>query len=223
MKLAFLTLLWLSLFALPVNSAQIEVTCHTLVPSSVRIDKALDSAAELEVFLRQELGHEANPTRLEILSNSLVKLELLISRLLDFSISPRGNLNGLLYQLNQLEERSRTQALTDTLIREGGTSLPEQEVYGVQFEFTKKAAKDFDNLQPYLQKKCNEFTDELKTVDDARHVGALWALEKLSSSQDFGSETYSIRLNQGYRVVFTIEDDHSVIIQRISKTLTHNN
>lgn len=96
------------------------------------------------------------------------------------------------------------------------------------YSLNSQAAKDLAKIQSQhgLKSKFEEFLKSIpngaKDLSHLKDHSNGWKLEKLSSAQ-FGEHHYSVRLNQGYRVVFEAAADGQVVIKHISKTVTHSN
>lgn len=86
---------------------------------------------------------------------------------------------------------------------------------------SKNARKDFDGLQNYLKEKYNKFLDEISRARSLTDLSPNWALERIDVFEITREPTYSIRLNQGYRVLFVYESSSGVKILRISMKVTH--
>lgn len=90
---------------------------------------------------------------------------------------------------------------------------------------SKKAEKDIAGLQPLYLDKFREFLQELKTISRLSTISPSWSLEKINMFELVGTKvnTYTVRLNHGYRVLFTFDPIQGATIVRVSKSLTHNN
>ena len=107
-----------------------------------------------------------------------------------------------------------------------GTSAREPMPKAAQVTVTiaKDAVKDYAALQRPLRWKVDELKAEMESVPNSFNWQKKWELKRLEGSEiqfDRTNAVYSIRLNHGYRVVFTISPDRSITIYRISKTVTH--
>jgi hypothetical protein len=80
-------------------------------------------------------------------------------------------------------------------------------------------------LQPTYLRKFREFFSELEIASHLHNMSAKWSLEKVTMAEVVGTKvnTYTVRLNHGYRVLFTYHPIRGIEIVRISKSLTHNN
>ena len=89
------------------------------------------------------------------------------------------------------------------------------------FQMSRTAATELDRLPPGLRRKANDFLElarkgPTEMFRELRQNRGGWQLEKLQ-----GEQGMSVRINQGYRVVFKELADHTIDIVRISKTATH--
>ncbi len=91
------------------------------------------------------------------------------------------------------------------------------------FQLNQVARNELRNLQPAIRDKANEFLELAKggspnLFAQLRNNQGRWQLEKLNGKK---SDLHSVRLNQGYRVVFRERPDRSIEIVNFSKTATH--
>lgn len=85
-----------------------------------------------------------------------------------------------------------------------------------------KAEKEIKTLPKNLKGKVDEFLDAaLKPggIKEIRENPGRWHMEKLPQ---FGDNAYSIRLNDGYRVLFDVTDG-SLQVRRVNKGQIHGN
>ncbi len=82
-----------------------------------------------------------------------------------------------------------------------------------------KAEKEIKTLAPALKNKVDEFLDTaLKPggMQEIRNNPGRWHLEKLN-----GTDAYTVRLNDGYRVLFQVEGD-SLKVLRVNAAQIHS-
>ncbi len=83
-----------------------------------------------------------------------------------------------------------------------------------------KGEKEIAHLPEYLHEKVDEFISKATKpggIQDVRNNPSRWHLEKLP---EFGENSYSVRLNGGYRILF--EYDHQeIVIKRVNKGQIH--
>jgi mRNA-degrading endonuclease RelE of RelBE toxin-antitoxin system len=94
------------------------------------------------------------------------------------------------------------------------------------YMITNDASKEVAKLPGHLRGKFNDFLEVLgpdgnSSLQNLRANPGRWNLKKLLPV--FGENSYSARLNGGYRVTFAVEKDGSMSIMSVSKTFTHNN
>jgi plasmid maintenance system killer protein len=91
-----------------------------------------------------------------------------------------------------------------------------------QLTIEKKAEKEISALPSNLKSKLDDFVGSMTKpggVQEVRNNPGRYHLERLSQ---FGDHAYSIRLNDGYRVLFDM-DDAGVVIRRVNKGQIHRN
>lgn len=90
--------------------------------------------------------------------------------------------------------------------------------------FSRNAEKDISHLQLHYKSKFEEFINEISQISRLSLLHPRWSLEKVSMHEILKDQVaYTVRLNQGYRVLFTLPQHNEVHIVRVSKSLTHNN
>ncbi len=113
--------------------------------------------------------------------------------------------------LDNLENRS--DAAVEALIKKYAPEV--KEVSGKvtlkvgSLNISKSAQKEFAKLNPANQRHYDEFTRVINEegVNGLRDQQGKWQFKKLQTSKQYPNH-YSARLNQGYRVLFTIEDNN---------------
>lgn len=91
-----------------------------------------------------------------------------------------------------------------------------------QISIERKAEKEIAALPKNLQTKVDEFMTSMAKpggVLEIRNNPGRYHLERLA---EFGDKAYSIRLNDGYRVLFNM-DETGVTIRRVNKGFIHGN
>lgn len=86
----------------------------------------------------------------------------------------------------------------------------------------KKAEKEIAHLPSNLKSKLDEFVSSMTKpggVQEVRNNPGRYHLERLSQ---FGDHAYSVRLNDGYRVLFDMTDS-DFTIRRVNKGQIHGN
>ncbi|MEN0060190.1 MAG: hypothetical protein AAGB31_15230 [Bdellovibrio sp.] len=85
-----------------------------------------------------------------------------------------------------------------------------------------KAEKEIKNLPPHLKEKVDEFIEtalQNNGLQSIRDNPGRWNLEK---TIQFGENSYTARISQGYRVLFDY-DGENLQIRRINKGQIHGN
>lgn len=190
--------------------------CEDTILSPSTIDRALDKAGSLETSLSLTIANSTDVTMRNRAALRLARLEVLIERILngdsDLTVDLKnGKFEAELESLGQLESND-----SPPIVR-----FPDKinHIY-----IRKLAEKDILNLQPQLKEKYDEFVDEIATHPFA-DLPSKWALEKIKFSELElpNGKNYSVRLNQGYRILFNFNPPNEVTIARVSKTTTHHN
>jgi len=91
-----------------------------------------------------------------------------------------------------------------------------------KFNIQHKAEKEIQHLPKNLHQKLDEFiatATASKGLKDLLDNPGRWHYEKLPQ---FGSKAHSVRLNDGYRVLFDVTDD-VIEIRRVNKGQIHGN
>lgn len=133
-------------------------------------------------------------------------------------ISERGSDRELAELLRKYEVDPRVSSRPVSLERRAA-GAPASPAY----QMSHTAKSELKSLQPALRDKADEFLQLAKggSADlyaKLRANQGRWQLERLSGRQ---SDLQSVRLNQGYRVVFRERSDKSIEIVNFSKTATH--
>jgi plasmid maintenance system killer protein len=90
-----------------------------------------------------------------------------------------------------------------------------------QIESNNSVNHEVKNLSPALKKKYDAFLELVTTkegLSELRNNPGSWRLEKLKD----GTDAYTIRLNDAYRVMFRF-DENTVEIQMVNKGRVHKN
>ncbi|MNL24309.1 hypothetical protein D3C87_1457370 [compost metagenome] len=85
-----------------------------------------------------------------------------------------------------------------------------------------KAEKEIKHLQKHLKEKVDEFLEiALKPggMQEIRNNPGRWHYERLSQ---FGDHAHSIRLNNGYRILFDLNGD-TIEVRRVNAAQIHGN
>ena len=99
------------------------------------------------------------------------------------------------------------------------TSTPAKTKSSLDFSISKKAQIELNKLPPNLRKKTDEFIELISTKEGFNELKSnpgRWNYEALN----FAKDTYSVRLNGGYRVLFEIKND-LLTIKEINKNDIH--
>lgn len=99
------------------------------------------------------------------------------------------------------------------------TSTPTKTKSSLDYSFSKKAQIELSKLPPNLRKKTDEFIELISTkegLQDLKSNPGRWNYEALNYAKD----TYSVRLNGGYRILFEIKND-LLTIKEINKNDIH--
>lgn len=92
------------------------------------------------------------------------------------------------------------------------------------FIYQDKKIENKIKSNPGIKKKYEEFISLLKENPDMRifyKQAGKWRLEKMTHDYNF-ENTYTVRLNDGYRVLFTKLKDGTVQIIEVDKSTTHS-
>lgn len=103
-----------------------------------------------------------------------------------------------------------------------GPSATPNAVRVLNLAIQNKAEKEIKVLPPNLKQKVDEFLSvALKAggIKEIRDNPGRWHLEKLPQ---FGESAYSVRLNDGYRVLFDAGPD-AIEVRRVNKGQIHGN
>ncbi|MGZ5278508.1 MAG: hypothetical protein ACXWC9_01110 [Pseudobdellovibrionaceae bacterium] len=177
-----------------------------------QLDLVLEQAMHFETAIKQVLATSKHPDEIQSAAYRLQKLEGLIEMILENPIS--GTLRAAVLEFNNLK-----QPMLEALPQVPTTAIQPKH----QIVLLRKAAKDFENLQTYLKTKYQNFLKESAQANSLGELSASWALERIDVHEVTRGETYSIELNQAYRVVFTYSSNPKTItIHRISKRVTHD-
>lgn len=172
------------------------------------VESLLEEAGSFEANLIKAVSNARNVSETQNETQKLNQLQILIEDILnsDGSTENLAQLSNQLKQLQKSNENKSTQAKVSrpTLVTEA-----------------KQARKDYDGIQNYLKEKYNRFLDEVSQVHAISELPAHWALERIDLFQVTKEPTYSVRLNQGYRVLFVYYKDRGVNVLRISMKVTH--
>lgn len=107
---------------------------------------------------------------------------------------------------------------TDSVPKPTVTEIPNGKYLRVSVHH--KGEKEIAHLPENLHKKVDEFISKATKpggIQDVRNNPSRWHLEKLP---EFGENSYSVRLNGGYRILF--EYDHQeIVIKRVNKGQIH--
>ena len=89
----------------------------------------------------------------------------------------------------------------------------------LDFSITRKAQLEINKLPPNLKKKTDEFLELISTKEGFHEIKSnpgRWNYEPLNYAKD----TYSVRLNGGYRVLFE-QKNGQLIIKEVNKNDIH--
>ena len=93
-----------------------------------------------------------------------------------------------------------------------------------QVTVARNAAKEIEALPSHLKPKIEEMRRALETSSNPRDWPQNWQAERIVMREiNSDGPIYSVRLNHGYRLVFSIDGKGNVVVHAVSKTLTHNN
>lgn len=93
---------------------------------------------------------------------------------------------------------------------------------GLKLTIQHKAEKEIKHLQKHLKEKVDEFLEiALKPggMQEIRNNPGRWHYERLSQ---FGDHAHSVRLNNGYRVLFDLDGD-TIEVRRVNAAQIHGN
>lgn len=92
----------------------------------------------------------------------------------------------------------------------------------LRIDIDRKAGKEISGLPPNLKGKVDEILSTLAKpggIQEIRNNPGRYHYEKLSQ---FGNKAHSVRLNDGYRILFDL-DDTGVVLRRVNKGQIHGN
>lgn len=85
----------------------------------------------------------------------------------------------------------------------------------------RRAQQEIERLQPLIKKRYNHFLETLQGPDGVqafyKNPGS-WHYERLI---EYGKDAHSVRLNEGFRVLFDVLEDGQVLIRQVNKTIGH--
>lgn len=195
------------------QSAQSQ--CAQLLTTGPNEDILLNKASKIEAFLIEKLSTILDVSQQERYASALVEFESFADYILELEEQNSLERIQLLKDLNSFDAFIKSINLTE----EPKTRLDRRRLSRV--EILRPAAKDYNRLQPHLQSKYNQFVRDVEALEDARLLSPTWSFKKISLNDVVPGGGYSVRLNGGYRVVFDIKSNHTVIVYRISQTVTH--
>lgn len=121
-----------------------------------------------------------------------------------------------------------TENEVDSLIKKYKIAAPEAPTATAQFNPSKsfkiqhKAEKEIEQLPQNLRQKVDEFISIATTPNGLNELfnnPGRWHFEKLPQ---FGDKAHSVRLNDGYRILFDVVDGE-VNVRRVNKGQIHGN
>ncbi len=223
--------------------------CSTLAPAAPKCAQIIDSAHDVHLSNEPYADTEMLEREVQLLTvnislrygpNNLLneKLDALMAEVTEESrhiealqerlmteepISPK-EIEAVAEKLKLLKtELVRTNAQSVLLLTEHPVGVPPDQTVRNEIHVAKDAEKDLARLQPRFLEKYHDFVAELATVTSPRQLSAKWSAKTLCSVCRYLDDVrYSVRLNRGYRVVFSFEDNRATILA-ISKTVTHHN
>ena len=177
---------------------------------TVNLEQLIEQAGAVEHRLNQIILTSANASEVHRAAQQLSEVELVIQSLLESDSPP--DLNQLSLQLDYLGELHKA---ADKVLNVSSAQP--------QFKITilKKAEKDIAGLQKHLQVKFAIFLEELSRIKSPVYLSHSWSLERIEVREVTSLPTYSVRLNRGYRVVFTYDQPRGLVILRVSMKITH--
>lgn len=210
LKLLFITLIFATTNTTFANSFK----CEGLFPdsqTSVSAEAVLEQAGEFELVLKNTILQSKNSLEIHNAANTLTELEKLIEVILE-NPDNQQVINFSSQQLEKLSHYNDQKTSTNAVV-----TTPHIEV-----TLLKKAQKDVADLQPHLVEKFKIFINEVSTLNSIQELPKSWDLEKIDMLEITKDDTYSVRLNQGYRILFTYFPKlKTMTVYRISKTVTH--
>jgi hypothetical protein len=214
---------WLAIIAVILISegawAQ-AVICRSAAADSA-ILQMLDQAGLLEQSLQQVLTATKSQSTSKEASQKLEVLSLYMEALLE--PNPQFSLIEIHEGLQRLPVfREELPQLPETVVR---TRNP----YLLQVIMVKRADKDFADVPHYIRAKFLEFINEASGLVSITFLSPQWSLKHLAESEEIPPNSYSVRLNRGYRVFFTLSakpksplKDKLITVYRISMKVTHD-
>lgn len=208
MRFTFRNLLFLTLILLSSISFAEGPKCSALFGPD--IETLLEKAGQIEFDLNRSLTLKHNTSEASNDVQRLEQVQTIIEEILDFN----GSDNDLLVLANRLDQISQKVEVIQ-VFSSSDVQRPTKVVEA------KSARKDYEMIQHYLKDKYNKFLDEVSRVHSLAELPSNWALERINVFEVTHEPSFSVRLNQGYRVLFIYRPESGVKVLRISMKVTH--
>ncbi|MFK8137687.1 MAG: type II toxin-antitoxin system RelE/ParE family toxin [Bdellovibrionales bacterium] len=88
-------------------------------------------------------------------------------------------------------------------------------------EFTRKAKNEFRKLQPHLANKVKGFLKEASKSQPKNESALKWDLKRIKYLGPNNYSGFSVRINQAYRLIYQLNGQDRIVVDRISKKATH--
>ncbi len=174
------------------------------------LETLLEKAGQLEFDLNQSITMKHNALESQSEVKRLEQVQFLIEDLFSYE----GPEDGLIVLSKRLDELTVRPELKQTFVKT-------EAVRPTVVVEAKTARKDYETIQFYLKEKYNKFLDEVSKVRTLSELAPSWSLERVDVLEITREPTFSVRLNQGYRVLFIYEPVTGVKVLRISMKVTH--
>jgi hypothetical protein len=209
-----LAIVWISEGAL----AQ-QVICRSAGAESAVL-QMIDQAGELEQSLQKVLTETKSQSTAREASQKLAVLNDYIEHLMD----PNRSIS--LLEIH--EGLKRLPIFRQEVPRNSESVIKTKNPYLLQVVMMKRANKDFADLPHYIRAKFLEFLNEISAHYSITYLSPSWSLERVDVREITDDPSYSVRLNRGYRVFFTVTTGKDsvlggklITVYRISMKVTH--
>ena len=222
----FRSLVFLAITGAVSVASAVAPRCANLFESSPQVEELIERVGLVEkmvnAWVAEPIPH-VDPNRVAVLA---IRVSEVVEKLLSEELFPRANIELVL--LIEAEATAikgeRIAEILNVSARSFGLEPPAKyETHPFRsVPIARLGIKDLAHLPPHLREKFDDFQHVLSDLPNPLAMDPKWDLEKIQMRElNLPGRLFTVRLNQGYRVLFSFETHGLYTIQRIRKDLTH--
>ena len=221
----FRSLVFLAISGAVSSAHSVSWKCADLFEINPPVEELMERAGQIEKDVNAWVADpkpSVDPKRVAALA---VQVNLVVERLLS-DFESKNNLGAVVLIETEASaiKRERIAEIVEISARSFGleSPLPRSESSVRTVPISRLGIKDLAHLPPHLREKYDEFQHVLSDLENPLSMDPKWDLERIQMRElHLPGQLFTIRLNQGYRVLFSHEANGTYTIQRIRKDLTH--